>query len=679
MAVTVSTVVAVPFAIGDIRMAAVEITQDAGTACPGELHPVAQIGGWSSALAVHGDVAYLAVGRRVHAIDVRPEAGATTPDGTELAALATLELSGNVGHLAVSGSTLLAGLDREPEVWAYDIGDPRAPELLGRLVLPGEVRGLVAHGDVAFVAVPNHLLTIDLGEGEGAGIVQDNPFPLIGRWPALTTHGDLLVIADWAVEAATGRLVHGIRLFDISAPAAPRDLGAAEMIPGINGLAIVGDTAYVAAASTGLQAFDVADPLLPRYLGGAEAPPAGLSAVVADGRSAFATGMLDGLHVYDVRGAAPALVATVRLPGEGPYHLRLAGDRLFVAAAGALHVVDVSSPAQPVVVSAFHTLGRASSAIALGDGHAFVGTSEGLQSVDLTDPAAPRLRGHALLPDAPEAVVLDGDRAYAASGWFIWPGTLTALALRPPDAPSRLGVIGTAGGLLSLAADSGKAWVNSIVSDVPVSQPWENQRLQAFDFADPMQPRAEGLLERPGEVIVVEGLLYVFDGDALRVLDASSPEQPRTIASVPFPNAISSAVLVGHHVFAGSYSALYAFDVTDARAPVPIGPPRVEVGAAQLAADGACLFAVSEGVGSTRRLDVVDASEPDDPRLVLRLGASDGLPEALGLAAGGGRVYLGSGSGLVVMGPEAPPTPTAAPPWPPIEWIGRVMLPAVGH
>ena len=67
---------------------------------------------------MQGDVAYLAIGRRIEVVDLRPEAGRTTPDGDELPAMAMLMLPGEVSHVAATGSTLVVGMESERELWA---------------------------------------------------------------------------------------------------------------------------------------------------------------------------------------------------------------------------------------------------------------------------------------------------------------------------------------------------------------------------------------------------------------------------------------------------------------------------------------------------------------------------------------------------------------------------------
>ncbi len=231
-----------------------------------------------------------------------------------------------------------------------------------------------------------------------------------------------------------------LRVFDVSDPAKPREVGALSFPEEIWGFRITNDRAYVGANFHGLAIVDISDPALPTVIGvhktlgqtkiGAvygnrvalidhmegfvlidtsdEASPESVGSffldgyardVVTSGSIAYATDSPTGLYIFDLsRDGLPEPVGVLHAPSAPRTSLAVSqlpgGATLLTGVSrGNLQVFDVSDPTSPVKTSDFDTPGNAFG-VAVQDQLAYVADgAAGLQVVDLTDPASPQVVG----------------------------------------------------------------------------------------------------------------------------------------------------------------------------------------------------------------------------------------------------------------------------------------------
>ncbi len=188
----------------------------------------------------------------------------------------------------------------------------------------------------------------------------------------------------------TGGLAPGfLRIFDVSDPAAPVEVGSLEVDRGAADLKVVEGVAYVVSNSgfifstPGLWLIDVSDPTAPFDIAYFDT---GISSGVdvVDGMAFVAASA--GLWVIDV--SDPAAPAAVSVPGPGAtfsLDVEVAGGLAFLVGNG-LRVVDVSDPTTPVEVGSLP--GSDFRDIELAERLAYVAGALGLQVIDVSDPAA---------------------------------------------------------------------------------------------------------------------------------------------------------------------------------------------------------------------------------------------------------------------------------------------------
>ncbi|MCB0216640.1 MAG: hypothetical protein KDH92_08405 [Chloroflexi bacterium] len=354
--------------------------------------PVWQAGGASHALRLEpagpGSEAriFAAVGARVLRLDARTPASKPTSSPI---------LPGVVTGLASSGDRLLASLDSG----RLEVLDSRDPELrrLGGLAIEGAL-------DLALIAGAGQASRA-LVARDGAGLdLIDLSDPAL---PAPIAHLDLVagaqamdlaVIGDLALVAAG---VSGLRLIDLGDPDALSEIGRLERLDGFPLLVeavVVGADAATGWICDGprVHRVDLSDPMVPRVTGS-----------IALGAVTCRALALEGAHL--------AVLSVDQLDARARLHRFELVDGFEPAELGAVELSAAGLPAglfetpRPRLDLALGTLAGASTAIAALGGGGIVTVSDWLAA----EPELGSLVGGASWP---EAVALEGQRAYVAGG-----------------------------------------------------------------------------------------------------------------------------------------------------------------------------------------------------------------------------------------------------------------------
>jgi len=276
--------------------------------------------------------------------------------------------------------------------------------------------------------------TVMLLLGAGTASAQSVALELVGNIPGPAEH--VRVQGDYAYVSHETNF----RIWDVSAPGTPQELGGIEFPEEIWGFRVRGDRVYVGANFFGVAILDISDPRAPGLLGnhetlgqtkiGAvyddrvalidhmeglvlvdvsdEAAPTGAGSffldgyardVVTSGRMAYATDSPTGLYVFDLSAPGPLEpVGIVHAPAtpqaievqreEGEPSGILAGG-----GGGQLQIYDASDPASPARVATFETPGRAARVAMVGSYVFVADTDAGISVVDISNPAAPAAMG----------------------------------------------------------------------------------------------------------------------------------------------------------------------------------------------------------------------------------------------------------------------------------------------
>ena len=209
----------------------------------------------------------------------------------------------------------------------------------------------------------------------------------------------------------------GIQILDISDLTAPDSIGMFE-VDYADAINIQGDSLYLASSSWGLKQLDISDRLNPVLL---NENPGGGYAVDIYATNTHSYVALRGLGVgvfSQIEDGEPEMIALLEM--DYPRSLNGSGDYLYVIEDPNIHIVDVSDPTNPQIVSTWYE-GAALTSYVVGD-LLFVGGNPDIQILDISDASNPVLVGILDgLPWVPFDIKVNGRFAYVVNrGGGFW-------------------------------------------------------------------------------------------------------------------------------------------------------------------------------------------------------------------------------------------------------------------
>lgn len=507
----------------------------------------------AKAVQVAGGHAYLADGAAgVHVLDVA--------DPRQVREVAVIPVGGGEAwDLDIVGDR--AYIADRIGLRAVDVSQPAAPALIGSRDSAGWARDVAVSGTHAFVADGDRGLTVlDLTDPTD-----------ISRVANLDTAGEA-----WAVELAGTRAYvadgTGLGVFDISDPELPVALGALALPGEARDLDLAGNTVFVAAGSAGLRIIDVSDPAAPRELAAMVDLPVQANAAAAAAGRLYVADSAYGLRVFDLtRPAAPAALGGLDTAGT-PLEVRQAGGQVYLAdREGGLLAIDARDPAKPLAAGKVDLAPRRVTDLDIDGQLAAVldapadGGRQGLRLFDLANPAAPRPLGALSSLRLAYDLQLSAGRAYVADL-----DGLRVFDVRDPAAPVELGKADTIGVVYGVAVAG-----STVFASIGESG------LRVLDASDPEHRRVIGAADTDGyfrDLQWVDGLLYVADKDfGLRVFDVREPSAPREVAARAVTGPVEHVLVDGNFAYLSlgttGLAVLSLSDAPPTATPEPTPPP----------------------------------------------------------------------------------------------------------
>jgi hypothetical protein len=288
----------------------------------------------------------------------------------------------------------------------------------------------------------------------------------------------------------------------LAAPFTLTNLATTNFYGPARGLAISGRYAYVAQGYASLQIYDISDPAHPTHVGPQTELTGNASAVALSGHYAF-----------------------------------VAGDRLFC--------VDVSSPANPVIVGS-STWDFPCYGVALAGNVACVAAdAEGLFIEDISNPTTPVNRSHIDNGGNALGVAVSGNFAYLANGL----DGLRIYNIANFAAPVNVGHRNDGGRALAIAVAGDFAYLAN-----------EEDGLRIYNVSDPANPVNVGHITDTvysyGVTVSGRYLYMANNNEGLWVYDVSDPANPIRLAVAPVPDAgvVLAVVVAGHYAFSANES-----------------------------------------------------------------------------------------------------------------------------
>ena len=540
------------------------------------------------------------------------------------------------GQRAYVGTITLFFLPWTLEIYggleAIDVSRPARPTLLGRCDVPAMAPGQMAvsdSGDYLYVVEPGFGLWIfDVSDPDQPVVAATHQLPPSSQPCACVL--DVATAGDYAYLATD----YGLIVMDLSAPAAPVELGPCPGVENAFSVAITGRYAVVNSWSGNpLSVLDISDPASPVVVG---VYPGDLGTgwgwLAAAGDMAYVldqdAAILRAISIAEPN--APVLVGEVAISQSFAY---LAANPTTVcliplgfnwAWDSIMTLVDVSAPAHPVIMGSTPATG-VPFAVAARDRYAFVLDAGSLQAVDVSNPRAPGFLGSCQLGFWGVATVkAAGDYAYLATGH----GGLLIVDVSNPT--SLVYVTYTLfGGDISDVAVAG---------DYAYAVDTWGQRITAVHASGPqIGEEAGGCPFYYGEAIAAEGthLYATAYGGALHVFDISDPLHPTQVGECTTAAFESRTVAVsnGYAYIAGYGDGLAIVDVTQPAAPSQVAVVPAVRGIWDVAVDEPYAYLAEDEAG----IRVLDISTPENP---IEVGSSQTWGAAVSVAASGDSICV---------------------------------------
>ena len=428
-----------------------------------------------------------------------------------------------------------------------DVSNLQTPQQLASFTLPSEATAVQVADGYAYLALPKTGLSI-LDVRDPTSIHE------VGRF-----RGEVhdLAMAQGRAYLANGAT--GLTVLDISQPQAPRWMGSVNRIG--NSLTLSYDEGYVALRNdrSEITLIDARNPKLPKIVAVHRMEPPLNAITLAQKKVLAATDT--NLGIIDFSAPVPNVV-NIGANFGGSRRAVIRDHILYVADwFSGLHLYDITEPASPRHLAAYHTQGSAKGVLVHGD-YAYVGDDDhGVQIIDVSNPKQLRKVSEVATPGLAYTMKLVGDNLYLADHR----GGFHIISVADIAHPTIIGSVPTAG----------KAWAVEVVDGVAYIAA-DNAGLLVFDVSDPRQPRQVAAYDLGGaaeDVVIRDHLAYVASFDnGLHVLDISQPLQAHEIGHLATPGNARGIELDGNIAYVADWtSGIQAVDIANPAQPALVG------------------------------------------------------------------------------------------------------------
>jgi hypothetical protein len=548
---------------------------------------------------------------------------------------------GDAEGVYIVGSTAYV---TDGQLQIIDISTASDPVIVASVALPGAARDVTVQEKIAYVAADTAgLQIIDVTTPTNPEIVGSLELPDISA--GITVVGDTAYLAQG---------FSGLQIVDISTPTSPVVVGSIDTPDQAYDVAVTGNTAYLADGLSGLQIIDVSAPANPQNIGSVDTP-GNVKGVAVVGDTAFVADRHLGIHgdvndnsgttgllVVDISTPAdPTIISSLYLPGAAEA-VTVVGETAYVADGEAgLHVIDISTPTSPVITGSIDTPRMALDVAIIGDSAYVADQKSGLQVIDISSPTRAAVIGSVDTPDRAYDVIIVDDLAYVADRH----SGLKIIDISTSSNPVTIGSVDTPDWAYSVTVVGNTAYV-----------PDGESGLHIVDISTPANPVIIGSLDTPGWAgsVVVEGnIAYLADGESgVQIIDVSTVSEPEVIASVATSGFARWITSVGNFVYiAVDSNGLEIADISTPAQPVIVGSVETPGRAVTVTIVADIAYIADWDTG----LQVIDISTPANPVII---GSTDLPSGALGISVIGDKAYIANGSvGLQVVDISLPAKP----------------------
>jgi len=382
--------------------------------------------------------------------------------------------------------------------------------------------------------------------------------------------------------------------------------------------AMEGNNIYCAASNGGCKIVDVSDPANPII----KTTVSGITTgVCVKDNVLYVVSYNYGLKIYDVSNLSNVqLIGQLPLTGY-PYRVSVKGNYVFVAnsttnTGGGLQIVDVSTPATPVLMSSYSGY---ADFVAVGENvAAIVGGGLPCSFLDVSDVNNPQLMADYKLPLSVNDVFVRGDMAFTGSNGF------RVFDVSDKSKPEQIGYNETPGDLAAVTGNLAVYIPKSMGASNPVN---------IMDISDPLNPFKRGHYQAPVmtyDLDLVGNCAFVACWwDGFRVVNFADPDNPVLTAhkfgwvnsnSVPGVDFcyVQALDTYGNYLYLIDYKpfeaedtkGLYIFDISDPANPVFVSRyASLFSQGYDLEVQGNYVYVADKNGG----MEIIDVSDPANP------------------------------------------------------------------
>jgi len=562
-------------------------------------------GSWS--ISVSGDHLY------VVDIDLDALVVIDISDPASPVSVGSLGIGSNATSIAVSGMYAYVVDSGSDDLKVIDISNPASPVLSGSLAIGTAPWKLAVSGNYAYVV---DYESIDLKVID----ISDPASPAFsGSLSIGTTTWDLFVSGNYAYVVDSNS--DDLRVIDISDPASPVLSGSLLIGPDPRTVAVSGNHAYVAdAGSADLKVIELFCPSAQQQL--AYDPVTG-TLVAMEGWQVSADTLHNGAKRVGIGTASPD--TTLHVAGKLKYQDGTQADKRILtsdadgnaswqelSAAGLLGAGNVppafSDDLSCLGIAGSVGVGPIPTSMTVSGSYAYVVdlVSGDLKVIDISSPASPVISGSLGIGTLPTSVAVSGNYAYVVAQI---PGDLKVIDISSPASPVLSGSLGVGSSPASVAVSGNYAYV--------VGQGTGD--LKVIDISNPSSPVLSGSLVVGGAPVFVAvsgNYAYVVGPGTgnLKVIDVSSPANPVLSGSLGVGPAPACVAVSGNYAYVVDYGTddLKVIDISSPATPTLIGSMGIGTSPLSLVVSGNYAYVVDT---DTDDLKVIDISSPASPVL----------------------------------------------------------------
>ncbi len=519
----------------------------------------------------------------------------------------------------------------EVDVEIFDVSAPESPVSVNTLEdVAKHYYDMEISGDLLYVTTCSpYSCVIDISTPESAYVIASGIF-----------HGEDIDIQDNTAYIA---LTNGLRIYDISNPSEPAEIGFVETPKYGRDVDVSGDYAYYV-CSEGFYVMDISEPAEAETVGVIDTPQYATEIIVQNDYAYVSTGFGYNFTVIDVSNpTAPFIVKEIDLECR-VMDLCLYGEYAYVVTEySKIWIIDISTPEMTHVAGLHESIGYAME-LAISDGYAYVvsvGTGGNLQIVDIDPPEEANIVVTVEFPYSCTGITL-GDDGYAYVCGYIYDSMICPV-----------------GYLYIVDIDlSGESEIVAAIEMPDLGRPSNVKLYGGYALVadpyngvyivdiDPLETAAVvGMFDEVyGKAVydlVISGEYAFCIGGTLSVIDIEPIESAHVAAEILGVTPGGSIVLSGNYVYTvgpPGYSLYYIIDIHEPLSPeiVSYVPPYHPSGGDVAVSGGYAFYALDYGLG------IADVDPPEAASLVEIVEVKG---NARGVAISGDYVYLADSTG----------------------------------